>query len=316
MEQVLKRIFFPAASRVQAVLPARTAVRRRRGAALLPYLLIAPALALLFVFVLYPIGYMVYLSFFDWNMIKPKEFVGLQNFVTMFHDPEFFQVLGNTFQYTVWTLVFGMGLALAAACFLKKDTRINRLLQSAIFLPYVMPLVSVAFIWVWLMDADYGLLNWLLGLVGLPGIRWLQDSAVAMYSLILVSVWKCVGYNTLIILSAMQGVPGYLYEAARLDKAGPTKTFFKITLPMISPSLFFLTLMNLIACFKMFETVNIMTAGGPANATSTLVYSLYQYGFKFYKLGYASAEGVVLMVIIGACTLVYFGALSKRVHYR
>ena len=191
-----------------------------------------------------------------------------------------------------------------------------RLLQSAIFLPYVMPLVSVAFIWVWLMDADYGLLNWLLGLVGLPGIRWLQDSAVAMNSLILVSVWKCVGYNTLIILSAMQGVPGYLYEAARLDKAGPTKTFFKITLPMISPSLFFLTLMNLIACFKMFETVNIMTAGGPANATSTLVYSLYQYGFKFYKLGYASAEGVVLMLIIGACTLVYFGALSKRVHYR
>lgn len=316
MEQVLKRIFFPAASRVQAVLPARTAVRRRRGAALLPYLLIAPALALLFVFVLYPIGYMVYLSFFDWNMIKPKEFVGLQNFVTMFHDPEFFQVLGNTFQYTVWTLVFGMGLALAAACFLKKDTRINRLLQSAIFLPYVMPLVSVAFIWVWLMDADYGLLNWLLGLVGLPGIRWLQDSAVAMYSLILVSVWKCVSYNTLIILSAMQGVPSYLYEAARLDKAGPAKTFFKITLTMISPSLFFLTLMNLIACFKMFETVNIMTAGGPANATSTLVYSLYQYGFKFYKLGYASAEGVVLMVIIGACTLVYFGALSKRVHYR
>ena len=316
MEQVLKRIFFPAASRVQAVLPTRTAVRRRRGAALLPYLLIAPALALLFVFVLYPIGYMVYLSFFDWNMIKPKEFVGLQNFVTMFHDPEFFQVLGNTFQYTLWTLVFGMGLALAAACFLKKDTRINRLLQSAIFLPYVMPLVSVAFIWVWLMDADYGLLDWLLGLVGLPGIRWLQDSAVAMYSLILVSVWKCVGYNTLIILSAMQGVPGYLYEAARLDKAGPAKTFFKITLPMISPSLFFLTLMNLIACFKMFETVNIITAGGPANATSTLVYSLYQYGFKFYKLGYASAEGVVLMVIIGACTLVYFGALSKRVHYR
>lgn len=111
-------------------------------------------------------------------------------------------------------------------------------------------------------------------------------------------------------------MPGYLYKAARLDKAGPAKTFFKITLPMISPSLFFLTLMNLIACFKMFETVNIMTAGGPANATSTLVYNLYQYGFKFYKLGYASAEGVVLMLIIGACTLVYFGALSKRVHYR
>lgn len=316
MEQVLKRIFFPAVSKSRSSEVLRTLPNKHLGRKLLPYLLIAPALGLLFVFVLYPIGYMLYLSLFDWNMIKPKEFVGFQNFVTMFKDPEFFQVLGNTLRYTFWTLVVGMGIALAAACFLKRDTRINRLLQSAIFLPYVMPLVSVAFIWVWLMDADYGLLNWILGLAGLPGIRWLQDSNVALYALILVSIWKSVGYNTLIILSAMQSVPGYLYEAARLDKSGPGKTFLKITLPMISPSLFFLTLMNLIACFKMFETVNIMTAGGPANSTSTLVYSIYQYGFKFYKLGYASAEGVVLMFIIGICTVLYFGVLSKRVYYR
>lgn len=286
----------------------------RRG--ILPYLLIAPAMLILFIFVLYPIGYMAYLSFFDWNMMSPKEFVGIENYITMFHDPTFFQTLGNTFKYTFFTLIFGMGLALAAAVFLKKNTKINRFLQSTMFMPYVMPLVSVAFIWVWLMDTDYGLLNFILELFHLPAINWLQDTKTAMYALILVSVWKSVGYNTLIILSAMQAVPKYLYEAADLDHANGWRTFTKITFPMISPSLFFLTLMNLIACFKVFETVNIMTAGGPVNSTTTLVYSIYQYGFNFYKLGYASAEGVVLMVIIGICTAIYFGVLSKKVHYR
>ena len=283
---------------------------------LLPYLLIAPAMVVLFVFLLYPIGYMVYLSFFDWNMIKPMEFVGLENFINMFQNPEFVQTLLNTLQYTVFTLLFGMGLAILAALFLKENTRLNRFLQSAIFMPYVMPLVSVAFIFLWLMDTNYGLLNFILQALHLPAIDWLGSTSAAMPSLILVSVWKSVGYNTLIILSAMQAVPKYLYEAARLDRASGCRTFFRITLPMISPSLFFLTLMNLIACFKVFETVNLMTAGGPVNATTTLVYSIYQYGFQFYKLGYASAEGVVLMVIIGICTLLYFGVLSRRVYYR
>ena len=283
---------------------------------ILPYLLIMPAMIILFIFVLYPIGYMVYLSFFDWNMMSPKKFVGIENYITMLHDSTFFQTLRNTFQYTFFTLIFCIGLALLAALFLKKNIWINRFLQSAMFLPYVMPVVSVAFIWIWLMDIDYGLLNFLLESLHLPTIKWLQDTETAMYSLILVSVWKSVGYNTLIILSAMLSVPKYLYEAADLDHANEWRTFIKITFPMISPSLFFLTLMNLIACFKVFETVNIMTAGGPVNSTTTLVYSIYQYGFRFFKLGYASAEGVVLMIIIGTCTVIYFGALSKKVHYQ
>lgn len=283
---------------------------------LLPYLLVAPAMVVLFVFLLYPIGYMVYLSFFNWNMIRPMEFVGLQNFTNMFQNPEFIQTLLNTLQYTVFTLLFGMGLAILAALFLKENTRLNHFLQATIFLPYVMPLVSVTFIFLWLMDTNYGLFNFILQALHLPAIDWLGSTSAAMPSLILVSIWKSVGYNTLIILSAMQAVPQYLYEAARLDQASGRRIFFRITLPMISPSLFFLTLMNLIACFKVFETVNLMTAGGPVNATTTLVYSIYQYGFRFYKLGYASAEGIVLMIIIGICTLLYFGALSRRVYYR
>lgn len=131
-----------------------------------------------------------------------------------------------------------------------------------------MPLVSVAFIWVWLMDADYGLLNWLLGLVGLPGIRWLQDSAVAMYSLILVSVWKCVGYNTLIILSAMQGVPGYLYEAARLDKAGQWKIITRIMLPLARPILLTLCLLTLVTTWSDYFWPFVMTTNNDVRTLS------------------------------------------------
>ncbi len=166
------------------------------------------------------------------------------------------------------------------------------------------------------MDSDYGLLNFLIGAVGLEPVNWLESPKIALFSLILVSVWKGIGYNTIILISAMQTIPEFLYEAASLDRAKKSTVFFKITLPMISPSLFFLTLMNMISAFKVFETVNIMPQGGPMNSTNTLVYNIYQYGFNYYKIGTASAIGVVLMAIIGICTFLYFQALSSRVHYR
>jgi sn-glycerol 3-phosphate transport system permease protein len=280
-----------------------------------PYLMVAPAVLQLSVFVLYPILYMVWLSMFRWDMIGPKVFVGLQNFVELFSNPDFFQVMGNTFTFMFFSVSISIVLALALALHLRTNTRINALLQSFVFVPYITSLVSVAFIWMWLMDSDYGLLNFFLASLGLPAVRWLDDPKIAMSSMVLVAVWKGIGYNTIIIVSAMQSIPEHLYEAAALDRSNSVKTFFRITLPMISPTLFFLTLMNIIAAFKTFEQVNVMTSGGPMNATNTLVFDIYQYGFKFYKLGYASAQGVVLMAIIGICTLFYFGALTKRVHY-
>jgi sn-glycerol 3-phosphate transport system permease protein len=210
------------------------------------------------------------------------------------------------------TLLFAMLIAL----YLRKNTRINSFLQNFIFTPYIISLISVAFIWMWLMDSDYGLLNHMLRVLGLPAVRWLEDPDRAMISLVMVAVWKGVGYNVIILVSAMQAVPGYLYEAARLDRTRPLKMFFRVTFPMISPTLFFLALMDIIGSFKVFETVNVMTKGGPVNSTNTLVFDIYRYGFEFYKMGYASAEGVVLLVFIGACTVVYFGVLSKRVHYK
>ena len=229
--------------------------------AMRPYLMVAPAMAVFGVFILYPIFYMIYLSFFDWNLIGEMKYIGLENYTDMLSDKDFWQVLGNSVYYMVMVVIFQMILSLLLAAYLNRNTRVNRILQSIAFTPYITSMVSVAFIWMWLMDSDYGLLNYLLSLIGLGPVGWLSDPKVAMNSLVLVSVWKGLGYNTIIIISAMQSVPGYLYEAAALDKTPRWKAFWKITLPMISPTLFFLALMNIIAALKVFETVNIMTPG-------------------------------------------------------
>lgn len=282
-----------------------------------PYLFVAPALLVFLAFSIYPILNTIFLSFYEWDMISPtKEFVGIKNYRTLFKDVKFYQTLSNTFVYMVLTVGLGMILAVALALFLRKDTRVNKFMQNLIFTPYIVSLASISFLWMWLMNNDFGLLNYLLSLVGIEPIDWLGNPDVALLSLVIISVWKTLGYNTLIILSALQSIPKHLYEAAALDKSTKRQTFMKITLPMISPTLFFLTIVSIIGSFKVFETIQIITSGGPQNSTNTLVYSIYEYGFQFYKIGYASTIGVVLLVIISIFTIIYFKLLSKKVHYQ
>ncbi|WP_323985016.1 carbohydrate ABC transporter permease [Fusibacter ferrireducens] len=284
------------------------------GKVVFPYGLIAPSMMIFLIFMIYPILYMIYLSFQKWNMLSDKVFIGVQNYDKLFVDPDFYQVMITTVKFMVGTVSVSVVLALLLALYLNQNTAINRFLQGVIFAPYIVSLVSIAFIFMWMMDSDLGLLNYILNLLHLPTVRWLEDPKVAIYALVLVNIWKGVGYYTIIFISAFQSIPPYLYEAAKLDKSNRYRTFFKITLPMISPTLFFITLTGIIGGLKVFETINIMTMG--SNNTNTLVYSLYQYGFSFHKIGYASAIGVVLMVIIGTVTFFYFNTLSKRVHYR
>lgn len=281
-----------------------------------PYFIIFPAILILGIFFIYPILNMIYLSFFEWNLMQDKKFVGFSNFIKLFNDEIFWQVTLNSFKYVIFSVFFSIIISMGLALYLKRDSFINRLLQSISFLPYIVSLVSISFIWMWLMDTDYGLLNFFLELIGLPKIAWLDDPKIALNSLIIISVWKSIGYNTIIIISAMKAVPSYLYEAAKLDKSSNFTTFYKITLPMISPTLFFLTLMNIIGSFKVFEPVNLITNGGPINSTNTFVNMIYENGFRFYKIGYASAIGVILMLILSVCTILYFRNLDKFVHYR
>ncbi len=164
------------------------------------------------------------------------------------------------------------------------------------------------------MEPSHGMLNYVLKLAGLPPSPWLQSSRTAMFSVILVSVWQNIGYYTLIIVAALQSIPPTIYEAAALDNASKFKVFTKITLPLISPQLFFILIIMTIGSFKVFDTVKIMTGGGPNSATTTLVYYIYE--FRTNSIGYASATGVVLMAIIAVLTFVYFKLLSKKVHYQ
>ena len=282
-----------------------------------PYLFVAPAVVILAIFWVYPILNMGYLSLFKWDLISPKmQFVGLQNFQALFADQQFWQTFVNTVICTLFVVGLGVTLGLFVAVYLKEHTKTNGFIQAVIFSPYVVSLASVALLWMWIMNKDYGLLNSILGFFDIGAVDWLGDSHVALVSLILISVWKSVGYDALILVSAIQGIPAHLYEAARLDQASPWTTFRKITLPMISPTLFFLVVVDAIASLKVFETIQIMTAGGPQNATNTLVFSLYQYGFQFNKVGYAAAIGVVLLALIAVFAIVYFKLLSNRVHYR
>ena len=290
---------------------------KSRISQLLPYMLVLPAIVILVVFYIYPIFYNIFLSFQDWNMRGTMHGVGFQNFIELFESRDFRQTIVNTIVYMLMNVSLTLVLALALAMFFRKSTFLNRFIQTLSFTPNIISLVSVSMIWMWLMKGDEtGLINFFLSIFGIDPQGWLSDKNLALFSLVMVSVWKSVGFNALIITAALGSIPDYLYEAALLDNASKPSTFFNITLKMISPTLFFLVLMNIISSFQVFETINVMTLGGPDNATNTLVFSIYKQGFEYYRVGYASAMAVVLMVMVGAITIFYFKAMEKNVHYR
>ncbi|OXL85580.1 MULTISPECIES: carbohydrate ABC transporter permease [Paenibacillus] len=282
-----------------------------------PYSMVAPAIVVFAMFFIYPIFYMMYLSLFDWNFVSPtKTFVGIQNFVDLLSEPDFRQVLSNTTLYTVLTVTLTTGLSLFMAIWLNRSGFFYGLVQGAIFSPHIISLVSISLLWSWLMDPEYGLLNWVIGLFGFGKLEWLSHPSTSLISLVIVAVWKGLGYNTLVFIAGLQSIPQDIYEAASLDRSRPWTTFTRLILPMLSPTIFFLVIINLIGSFQVFETIAIMTQGGPVNSTNTLVYYIYEAGFRFFKIGYASAAGVILLFIVGILTIVYFRLLSSRVHYR
>ncbi|WP_094700091.1 carbohydrate ABC transporter permease [Brevibacillus laterosporus] len=283
-----------------------------------PYAYITPALLFFTLFFLFPIGYMIYLSFHDWSLLNLDaiEWVGFTNFRELLHEPDFHLVFLNTIVFTIGTVSISILLAFFLALWLNRTAKIYGIMQAAVFSPHIISLVSVSMLWMWLMDPQYGLLNALLEFIGLPAYTWLSDTKSAMISLILVSVWKGVGYNTLVFIAGLQSIPRDLYEAASLDQASKWKTLRKITVPMLSPTLFFLTVINIISSFQVFDTIYIMTQGGPVNSTNMLVFYIYEQGMDFYNGGIASAASVLLLGLIGVVTFLHFLFMEKRVHYR
>lgn len=286
----------------------------------LPYLFIIPAIIFLVIFVIYPMINLIYLSLFQGNVMRPtKAFVGLKNYYSIFFvKKDFIVALYNTAVYTVSVVVLLIFFAIIFALWMYKDRRINRFSQTAIFTPHLIAAVSTAFIWSWIMDQNsYGLLNSVLKALGFPMLRWLESTQTAMISIVIVNVWKSIGYYALIVLSAMKSIPTEIYEAAELDNTKPMKRFFKITLPLLSPQLFFLLITITIGSFKVFDSINIMTAGGPGTSTEVISRYIYEYAFvRSNTLGIGSAAGVVMMMILILLTVFYFRGLENKVHYQ
>lgn len=282
-----------------------------------PYLYTTPAIVILSLFFIYPIFYMTYLSFTSWDLISPaKTFVGFENYIELFRSHDFLQVLWNTILFTALTVSLSLFVSLLLALWLNRKGKRYSFLQGAIFSPHIISLVSVSLLWMWMMDPQYGLLNELLSIIGSPPLKWLANTKSALYSLVLVSIWKIVGYNTLVFIAGLQSIPKDIYEAASLDQTPWWRKLTRITIPMLSPTIFFLLIINTTHSFQVFDTVQIMTQGGPANSTNMLVFYIYQNGFDFFKIGYASAAGVVLLLLVGIVTVFHFKFLAKRVHYR
>ena len=261
---------------------------------------------------------LVYLSFFDYNLIGKKKFAGLGNYkVLFFVKTDFWEALSNTAVYTGTVVVLSLLLAVLFAMWLERDSLVNRFLQKSMFTPYLISMVSCAYIWSWMYNDDSGILNAMLAMFGLPLSRWLNDSHIALFCVAAVAVWKSLGYYLIIVLASVRTIPPEILEAAELDNTSPVRKFFRITLPMISPQLFFLLITITISSFKVFDTIQVMTGGGPGNATDVLVTYIYRYAFEMNaRVGYASAAGTVLLVILMILTFVYFRMLGRKVYYQ
>jgi sn-glycerol 3-phosphate transport system permease protein len=297
--------------------------KKRRGAALhnaASYLMIAPAILFLLVFTIYPMLNLIKLSLYKGNATRPyKEFVGLGNYRNLFTvNPDFLVALRHTAYYTLMVVIFLIFFAVIFGVWMYKPRKMNHYAQVMFFTPHLIASVSCAFIWSWLYNSNnYGFFNLVIGVFGIPPVRWLDTSETAMNAVIVMNVWKEIGYYALIILSALKAIPPEIYEAAKLDSASRAKVFFKITLPMLSPQLFLLLITITTGSFRVFDSVRIMTNGGPGNSTKVLTMFIFDYAFqRNNSLGIAAAGGVVLMAILILITLLDFRGLEKKVHYQ
>lgn len=289
---------------------------RRALVAARPYLYLLPAFVFLFIFTHYPILKTFYLSLFRWNLATPrKEFVGVANYVQAWSTPVFWQVVWNNVLFAVGTIPFSLGVALALALLINQRIRGLAIYRAALFYPTIIPMAAAAMIWLWILTPSYGLVNYYGKPVGLPDIHWLGDSRFALWALVLVGAWKRVGYYMVIFLAGLQNIPEHLYEAAILEGAGPWQRFRRITLPLLSPTTFFVAVMAVIDSFQAIDQVYLMTQGGPGNDTNLFIFYIYQNAFRFFDMGYASAVSGTLFLILLGLTILAFGLLQRRVYY-
>jgi multiple sugar transport system permease protein len=271
---------------------------------------VAPALLLIIVFFLGPVIAAIGLSFTDFDLYaladpRAARWVGVQNYVRVLHEPLFWQALRNTLYFAIVGGPLTVAASLGAALLVNaRAVRWKGTARAVFFAPFVTTLVAVAIVWRYLYHPRYGLLNWMLGHVGIHPIDWLGDPHWAMPAIILMATWKNFGYNMLICIAGLQNIPRELYEAAALDGASPWQRFRHVTIPMLAPTLFFVVIVTMIGYLQLFTEPYVMTAGGPLRATTSLVLYMYEEGFRWWRLGVAAAIAFLLFLLIVVFTII------------
>jgi len=276
-----------------------------------------PSLVIGMAFVIIPIIMVVYLSFTKWDLTSTtKEFVNFTNYIYLFKNPKFLKSISNTLYFSALKIPFDIIFSLFFALLLDKKIRGLRFFRAIYFAPVITSMVAVSAIWLWFYDPQFGLFNYIFKMIGLSPLKWLHDPNWAMPAIIIMSIWKGLGYNIVIFLAGLQNIPESYYEAADIDGASNWKKFEHITLPLLSPVTYFVVLISIINSFKVFTQISVMTPrGGPLYSTGVMVFYIYQQAFEGYKIGRASAAAMILFLGVLAITFVQKRIGEKRVHY-
>lgn len=295
---------------------ATTAQRSIRWSRYEGYLFIAPLFIGMIAFIFVPIIVSLVMSFTKWDIVTPPEFIGVRNFIQLLtSDRLFWRVLGNTFRYVLLSIPLSVTIPLVLSVLLNQKVPGVTFYRIAFFLPLVTSVVAVGLLWRWMYDSDFGLINYVLGGFGIQGQKWLSDPNLAMPAVVFATVWQGLGYNIIIYLAGLQGIPDHLYEAATIDGANDFQKFFRITIPMLTPQIFFVLVISFIGGFQSFGLIYVMTQGGPVNSTNVYVYYLWQTAIGSAKMGYASAMAWILTLIMFAATFLQVRVSKYWVHY-
>ena len=257
-------------------------------------LFVLPAIVGTFIFIIIPIFCSFALSFTEWDLLGNIKFVGIENYKTVLFEKEFLQIFVNTLVFAISTTIFAVIIPLVIASILNSKIKCAELFKTIYFLPFITPAIVIAIVWAWIFDPNIGLVNSIFKM----HLTWLFDTHLAMPVLIFVSVWKLIGYNVILFLTGFTTINSNLYEAARIDGAGNIQIFKEITLPLLRPTIYFVTLVTAISSFQIFDLIYVMTSGGPENSTNVIVYSIYKYAFEYFDIGKSCALAYILFVII------------------
>ncbi|RXZ81292.1 sugar ABC transporter permease [Paenibacillaceae bacterium] len=281
-----------------------------------PLLFTMPVMIPFAIFWLGPLVYAFYLSFMEWDFMSPdKLFVGLDNYRYLLENPAFFKALGVTLIFCIGSVVPVIVIGLGLALLLSGKLRGKALYQTLIFSPWVTPMVAVSIVWSWIFEPESGLANYMMGLLGLPALGWLQDPNWALAGVLIVTIWKSVGWAMIFYLVALRNVPQDLLEAADLDGANRFQRFMQVTLPLISPTTLFLFVVQIIQALQAYDQINVLTQGGPSGSTRTLLYMYYQAAFESFNIGEASSVATLLIIICVLLSLLTLIISRRTTHY-